>query len=204
MSYISSLNLLGDDSTSPIGLSDEALSEELALWANAQFTYDTKPGSALADDSYKLMAEQKELLTTLQEQQRQNYVQNLFNAYNNINISSPLPPRIAPNNKLPIQPLNKDNSVAIPSSPVTRKRSLATMEKKKETKESIDDDKRKRNTAASARFRMKKKLREQELEKTAKEMTLKAEALEKRVAELEKEAQWLRALVIEKDPSLLN
>ncbi|OAD03295.1 basic-leucine zipper transcription factor, partial [Mucor lusitanicus CBS 277.49] len=60
----------------------------------------------------------------------------------------------------------------------------------------IEEDKRKRNTAASARFRMKKKLREQALEQTAKEMTIKAEALEKRVIELEKEAKWLRALVV--------
>lgn len=67
-----------------------------------------------------------------------------------------------------------------------------------------EEDKRRRNTAASARFRMKKKMREQALEQTAKEMTSKAEALEKRVKELEMEAKWLRALVVEKDPKLLE
>ncbi|KAI9496706.1 hypothetical protein BDB00DRAFT_104331 [Zychaea mexicana] len=67
-----------------------------------------------------------------------------------------------------------------------------------------EEDKRRRNTAASARFRMKKKMREQALEQTAKEMSDKAEELEKRVKELELEAKWLRALVVEKDPKLLD
>lgn len=212
MSYISSLNLLGDDS--PIPISEEALSEELALWANAQFTFDTKPGSALPDESYKLVAEQQKLLATIanlnQGQQQQTYNNYPANSFNSNQLYNPSLPRIAPAplqqqnyNKLPIQPLNKEVNVA-PPTPVTRKRKVSTVEKDKDTQEALDEDKRKRNTAASARFRMKKKLREQALEKTAKEMTIKAEALEKRVAELEREAKWLRALVVEKDPSLLN
>lgn len=76
----------------------------------------------------------------------------------------------------------------------------------KESKEPIsaEEDKRRRNTAASARFRMKKKLREQALEKKAKELTEYVEQLENKVKDLEKEAKWLRALVIEKDPNLLQ
>ncbi|CAI2165982.1 14604_t:CDS:2 [Funneliformis geosporum] len=50
-----------------------------------------------------------------------------------------------------------------------------------------EEDKRRRNTAASARFRVKKKMREQALERTAREMTAKAETLEGRVRELEME-----------------
>ncbi|KAF9432399.1 hypothetical protein BGZ76_010852 [Entomortierella beljakovae] len=64
-----------------------------------------------------------------------------------------------------------------------------------------EEDKRRRNTAASARFRQKKRLREQILEKTAKEMTEKSEILELRVKELEMEIKWLRGLVVEKDAS---
>lgn len=60
-------------------------------------------------------------------------------------------------------------------------------------------DKRRRNTAASARFRAKKKQREQLLEKTAKEMTEKAETLERRVKEYEMELKWLRQLVTDRD-----
>jgi hypothetical protein len=48
MSYISSLNLLNADSPAPIN--EEVFQEELALWANAQFSFDTTPGSALVDE----------------------------------------------------------------------------------------------------------------------------------------------------------
>ena len=61
-----------------------------------------------------------------------------------------------------------------------------------------EEDKRRRNTAASARFRIKKKQREQALEKTAKDMTDKVEQLEKRVDQLEMENKWLKGLVVEK------
>ncbi|KAI8847664.1 hypothetical protein BC829DRAFT_395975 [Chytridium lagenaria] len=43
------------------------------------------------------------------------------------------------------------------------------------------DDKRKRNTAASARFRAKKKMREMALEQAAKESMAKSEMLERRL-----------------------
>ncbi|ORX98197.1 hypothetical protein K493DRAFT_214661 [Basidiobolus meristosporus CBS 931.73] len=63
----------------------------------------------------------------------------------------------------------------------------------------VEMDKRRRNTAASARFRIKKKIREQELEKTVQDMTAKAESLASTVKDLEKEVEWLRALLLEKN-----
>ncbi|KAJ2450052.1 hypothetical protein EV183_004548 [Coemansia sp. RSA 2336] len=71
-------------------------------------------------------------------------------------------------------------------------------------RKAAEEDKRRRNTAASARFRVKKKLKEQALERTAREMTAKAEALEKRVQELETETRWLKSLITERDPDALN
>ncbi|KAL5000660.1 hypothetical protein BDV10DRAFT_31318 [Aspergillus recurvatus] len=62
-----------------------------------------------------------------------------------------------------------------------------------------DEDKRRRNTAASARFRVKKKMREQALEKTVKDTTEKNAALEARVTALELENQWLKNLITEKN-----
>ncbi|KAF2840617.1 hypothetical protein M501DRAFT_1009879 [Patellaria atrata CBS 101060] len=62
-----------------------------------------------------------------------------------------------------------------------------------------DEDKRRRNTAASARFRVKKKQREQALEKSAKEMTEKVHTLETRVGQLEMENRWLKNLITEKN-----
>lgn len=70
------------------------------------------------------------------------------------------------------------------------------------TKVAAEEDKRRRNTAASARFRQKKKLREQALEQTAREQTVRAEQLENRVRELEMEVRWLRGLIVEKDTRL--
>ncbi|KAH9815044.1 hypothetical protein DFH28DRAFT_290400 [Melampsora americana] len=64
-------------------------------------------------------------------------------------------------------------------------------------KVAIEDDKRRRNTLASARFRMKKKLKEQEIERSAKEMKDKVNELEKEVESLKQENKWLRGLIVE-------
>jgi hypothetical protein len=68
-----------------------------------------------------------------------------------------------------------------------------------EARVAAEEDKRRRNTAASARFRIKKKQREQALEKTAKEMTEKASKLETKVQQLEMENKWLKGLITEKN-----
>ncbi|KAI9021425.1 hypothetical protein CLU79DRAFT_835665 [Phycomyces nitens] len=60
-------------------------------------------------------------------------------------------------------------------------------------------DKRRRNTAASARFRVKKKIREQFLQKTLDEKTESAEKLQERIVDLEREIKWLKDLIMEKD-----
>lgn len=63
-----------------------------------------------------------------------------------------------------------------------------------------EEDKRRRNTLASARFRAKKKMREQALEKNHKEMSAKLEKMENRIKELELENKWLRGLVVQNKP----
>lgn len=62
-----------------------------------------------------------------------------------------------------------------------------------------EEDKRRRNTAASARFRVKKKQREAALEKSAKELNDKMSALESKITQLETENQWLKKLLLEKN-----
>ena len=64
-----------------------------------------------------------------------------------------------------------------------------------------EEDKRRRNTAASARFRVKKKQREQALERSAKDMSDKVSALEGRINQLETENKWLKNLITEKNES---
>ncbi|KAI5195778.1 hypothetical protein E4T39_08101 [Aureobasidium subglaciale] len=68
-----------------------------------------------------------------------------------------------------------------------------------ESRMAAEEDKRRRNTAASARFRVKKKQREQALEKTAKDMSDKVQLLEARVNQLEMENKWLKGLITEKN-----
>lgn len=66
-------------------------------------------------------------------------------------------------------------------------------------RQAAEEDKRRRNTAASARFRIKKKQREQLLEKTAKEMSERVSVLETRIQQLETENTWLKGLITEKN-----
>ncbi|KAG1756764.1 uncharacterized protein EDB91DRAFT_34691 [Suillus paluster] len=58
------------------------------------------------------------------------------------------------------------------------------------------EDKRRRNTAASARFRLKKKEREVALEKRAKELEERVTELERECEGLRRENGWLKGLVV--------
>ena len=68
-----------------------------------------------------------------------------------------------------------------------------------ESRRAAEEDKRRRNTAASARFRVKKKQREQALEKSTKEMTEKVTNMENRISQLETENKWLKNLLVDKN-----
>lgn len=90
-------------------------------------------------------------------------------------------------------------------SPVTgdkRKASIAmpatTADLEEASRVAAEEDKRRRNTAASARFRVKKKQREQALEKDNKEMKDRVQQLEGKVQQLEMENKWLKGLITDK------
>jgi len=80
-----------------------------------------------------------------------------------------------------------------------RKASEAGTGEDEASRVAAEEDKRRRNTAASARFRVKKKQREQALERSAKEMSDKVAALEGRINQLETENKWLKTLITEKN-----
>lgn len=61
---------------------------------------------------------------------------------------------------------------------------------------SAAEDKRRRNTAASARFRLKKKEREAALEGKAKELETRVNELERECEGLRRENGWLKGLVV--------
>ena len=74
-----------------------------------------------------------------------------------------------------------------------------TLSPEDKSRVAAEEDKRRRNTAASARFRVKKKQREQTLEKTVKEVQDKNSKLEAKVTHLEMENKWLKDLITEKN-----
>jgi len=63
----------------------------------------------------------------------------------------------------------------------------------------IEEDKRRRNTAASARFRVKKKERVPAMQKTAQQLQDRVTDLEKEVDTLRKENGWLRGLITDRE-----
>ena len=88
---------------------------------------------------------------------------------------------------------NSKYSTSIPGD-----RIAAALGQEEQVRVAAEEDRRRRNTAASARFRMKKKQREQVLERTVREATEKNASLEARVAQLEMENRWLKNLLTEK------
>ncbi|EHY60773.1 hypothetical protein HRR83_000540 [Exophiala dermatitidis] len=75
----------------------------------------------------------------------------------------------------------------------------STLSAEERSRLAAEEDKRRRNTAASARFRVKKKQREQALERTVKEVQEKNAKLEARLSQLEMENKWLKDLITEKN-----
>lgn len=84
------------------------------------------------------------------------------------------------------------------STSISGDRIASALGQEEDVRHSTEEDRRRRNTAASARFRMKKKQREQTLEKSVHETTERNAALEARVAQLEMENRWLKNLLTEK------
>jgi len=89
-------------------------------------------------------------------------------------------------------------SITTIDSPNYREDSIAPSDATVPTGNSLSaaEDKRRRNTAASARFRLKKKEREAALEGKAKELETKVNELERECEGLRRENGWLKGLVV--------
>jgi len=101
----------------------------------------------------------------------------------------------------PTNGLNSNGSQKNAKAGEKRKSDADTPDFEEASRMAAEEDKRRRNTAASARFRIKKKQREQALERSAKEMSDKVAALEGRINQLETENKWLKSLITEKNES---
>jgi len=67
---------------------------------------------------------------------------------------------------------------------------------------SVTEDKRRRNTVASARFRIKKKLKTLNLERSVADLTGRTEELEREATDLRRENAWLKEIVLLKGRNL--
>lgn len=119
--------------------------------------------------------------------------------------SSPLAEFSAPANFT----TSSSSGSSTPATPVARRRKSSETSDVRDDDEAdgldetqralAEEDKRRRNTAASARFRIKKKMREQQMERTTKDLQDKVQLLESKIVQLEMENKWLKNLVVEKN-----
>ncbi|KAF2625363.1 hypothetical protein BU25DRAFT_346348 [Macroventuria anomochaeta] len=109
----------------------------------------------------------------------------------------PLPTTYAPQPNA-ISPINYDDSASKKRKAEDMSVGTPIQHLDEHARVAAEEDKRRRNTAASARFRVKKKQREQALEKTAKDMSDRVQQLEARIGQLETENAWLKGLITEK------
>ncbi|KAI8887879.1 hypothetical protein K501DRAFT_211337 [Backusella circina FSU 941] len=191
------------------------IESNLALWANAQFKYDIAPGSGLQDEksspstttttassspetvTYENLADYLDFELPQRQDQPQQQEPNIFPAIPT-RTQQLILPKISP--EMTIADLTKALfSKPYPITNTIQNKSVISKPKPPTERNSSEDDKRKRNTAASARFRVKKKMREQAMEKSLNAMTEKAKGLENKVDELQLEIKYLRGLLLEKE-----
>ncbi|KAI9496343.1 hypothetical protein BDB00DRAFT_953320 [Zychaea mexicana] len=264
----SPLDSLVFDTIAETEQSEHDAAEELALWSNAQFTFDVNPGKQAGPEDDKIENsnnDNNENSTIVKEecpsdvldpityeklveyldyelpQQQQAHQQSEQQQQQRSSQYAPIAPITPQPHPQPIQPATLNGYVPIypattrthprrptilpkpvaldslplaaaAASPIVqhqheavasqpkpaRKKKRAVSDERTDDQVAAEEDKRRRNTAASARFRVKKKLREQAMEKNVQDMKSKSDRLQNRVNELELEVKWLRNLLIEK------
>jgi len=225
--YIANLNTIPSAADTPAQQQDFGFEDDLALFTNTQFfDFDMNEAVPHMPADLTFAAEQtrsQQPPTTMAQDGNKpmNYASQPNFQFPEFNFhqqarrqrlsSQSLPP--SPPNGLAQYPQShhpqlsaQQQQPTFATSPVTgdkRKATLASISSPVDLEEhgrvAAEEDKRRRNTAASARFRVKKKQREQALEKSAKEMSDKVQFLEARVGQLEMENKWLKGLITEKN-----
>lgn len=199
------------------------LDEELAMFTNTQFfDFDLGQDADLQPTNYGLDGQPRGGNTTAPQNDMKGlgFIQGDF-AFPDFNNFAPQPQPFAADGLSQIpQPIQSNHPVYPASSSagtpissglispqVGEKRKAESISDPRSPTDGFEDasrsaaeeDKRRRNTAASARFRVKKKQREAALERSAKEMSDKVAALEGRINQLETENKWLKNLITEKN-----
>ena len=177
-------------------MNEESISDDLNMFINTEFTnYDIPP---LPSSTFSM----GDPIETFDD-----------TSFNPPNTNTAA---VYPNYRVPIQPAPPANTYAVENnlvSPIPSSSSPNGAQARRKVdlnqtqgvsaedkaKVAAEEDKRRRNTAASARFRIKKKQRDQTLEKTVKDVTDKNSELEAKVTELELENRWLKNLITDKN-----
>lgn len=190
------LNELNSNNYDADFLNDESFPDDLNMFINTEFTNYDMP--SLPSSTYT-GGESIDAFETSSVDLQNSQTQPVYSTYN-------VPIQPAP----PANGFSLDPNFTSPSSPTTLSQAAQSRRKvepiqtqnltaEEKAKLAAEEDKRRRNTAASARFRIKKKQREQTLERTVKEVSEKNTQLEAKVQQLETENQWLKDLITEKN-----
>jgi hypothetical protein len=185
---------------------------DLTLWTNVQFTFNENPpifDSSQTESQIDINSSSNSSSPSTENityEKFLNYLNPELQTTQQTNIKNTISPENLNSRPHPILPkLSLDDLTKVLLSPVpvsmvgAQKPVQPSKSSESKEKSLINEDKRKRNTAASARFRIKKKLKEQEMEKTIREMTEKSKALQGYVDDLEKEIKWLRDILTDKE-----
>lgn len=122
-----------------------------------------------------------------------------FNPDPSINVTQPALQTNFPHQPNLASPTSFNPSTAPGSKrPISASSPASNLGQDEDSRIATEEDKRRRNTAASARFRVKKKQREAALEQKAKELNDKTSTLEQRIGQLQTENEWLKSLITEK------
>ncbi|CAL3972125.1 unnamed protein product [Diplocarpon coronariae] len=211
--YIGTLNTVppeGDMQASP-----DFLEDDLAMFTNANFfDFDLGQNADLQPTAYNGEGRRDQAVAPdTMDMKSLDFMNTGDFPFPDFN---PFPQNTFTDTSIPLAPINTSLYHSPESSPPLQTRTTSTSHKRKSdsigagspisnaedaARNAAEEDKRRRNTAASARFRVKKKQREQALERSAKDMSDKVAALEGRINQLETENKWLKNLITEKNDS---
>lgn len=198
--YIADLNTISSPSQQDqhsLNADLSAFDDDLALFANTSFfDFDMHEAGPVPDVGDKVADVPAETTAPPQQQLPDDFA--AFTQSLGQSSTGP-PPTLAPLDVTsPTSPTDMQLLSALAATPTTATPTTSTAHDE-HSRQAADEDKRRRNTAASARFRVKKKQREQALEKSAKDLSDKVKVLEARVNQLEMENDWLKGLITEKN-----
>jgi len=216
--YLNNLNSIPPPFEQEFNVEDLDINQDLAMFTNTDFTHFDVP-TLPEDGSFNFDLDEAKVEGNVNYEELlagSGTAQQNFNPPPQMEISAiessqypsyfntpiqPAPPNGFPHIENGALPNAGSGAAGNPSGRKAGSVASTALSSEERSRVAAEEDKRRRNTAASARFRIKKKQREQTLEKTVKEVSDKNSKLEAKLHQLEMENQWLKDLIIEKKGS---